>query len=73
MNNRELKLERVVDAPVNLVWRCWTEPEHLRHWFTPKPWLTTECRIDLRAGGEAGQREKEEEKKAHSSCLFWCK
>ncbi len=52
MNDRELKLERVVDAPRELVWRCWTEPEHLRHWFTPKPWLTTECRIDLRGGGE---------------------
>lgn len=52
MNNRELKLERLVEAPRNLVWKCWTEPEHLKHWFTPKPWLTTECHIDLRVGGE---------------------
>jgi uncharacterized protein YndB with AHSA1/START domain len=51
-NERELKLERVVDAPRELIWKCWTEPEHLKHWFTPRPWLTTGCKIDLRVGGE---------------------
>jgi uncharacterized protein YndB with AHSA1/START domain len=51
-NARELILERVVDAPRGLMWKCWTEPEHLVQWFTPKPWLTTDCRIDLRVGGE---------------------
>lgn len=52
MNNRELKLEKIVEAPRELIWRCWTEAEHLKNWFTPKPWLTTECTIDLRIGGE---------------------
>lgn len=51
-SNKELKLERVVDAPRDLIWKCWTEPEHLKHWFTPKPWETTQCKIDLRVGGE---------------------
>lgn len=50
--NRELILEKIVDAPRDLIWRCWTDPKHLVHWFTPKPWLTTECKIDLRVGGE---------------------
>lgn len=50
--NRELKLERIVEAPRELIWKCWTEPEHLMPWFCPKPWTTTECRIDLRPGGE---------------------
>jgi uncharacterized protein YndB with AHSA1/START domain len=48
----DLVLERVVDVPPRLVWRAWTEPEHLMPWFCPKPWQTVECRIDLKPGGE---------------------
>ena len=44
-------LERVVDVPSDLVWKAWTEPSRLKQWFTPKPWLTVECEIDLRPGG----------------------
>lgn len=47
----DLVLERYVDAPPELVWRAWTEPEHLVKWFTPDPWVTTRCEIDLRPGG----------------------
>lgn len=51
--NPELDLELVRDVPVSpeLVWRAWTEPELITQWFTPKPWETTECEIDLRPGG----------------------
>ena len=48
----DLVLERVVDVPPELVWRCWTEPEHLMRWFAPQPWTTTHCNIDLRPGGK---------------------
>jgi uncharacterized protein YndB with AHSA1/START domain len=48
----DLKLERTVDVPPELVWKAWTTPEHLEHWFAPKPWTTSDCRIDLRPGGE---------------------
>jgi uncharacterized protein YndB with AHSA1/START domain len=47
----DLFLERLVDVPVELVWKAWTEPEHLKAWFVPKPWETVECEIDLRPGG----------------------
>jgi len=47
----DLVLERVVDVPRELVWRAWTEPEHLKKWFTPVPWQTVDCEIDLRPGG----------------------
>ncbi len=47
----DLVLERVVDIAPALVWRAWTEPQHLVKWFTPKPWETVECEIDLRPGG----------------------
>ncbi len=47
----DLVLEREIDVPVDLVWKAWTTPEHLRHWFVPKPWTITSCEIDLRPGG----------------------
>ena len=47
----DLVLERVVDVPRELVWAAWTKPEHMVHWFAPKPWTTTHCEIDLRPGG----------------------
>lgn len=47
----DLVLERSVDVPPELVWMAWTEPEHLEKWFTPAPWTTVECEIDLRPGG----------------------
>jgi len=47
----DLVLERVVDAPRELVWKAWTTPEQIKKWFTPAPWQTTDCMIDLRPGG----------------------
>ena len=47
----DLKLERVVDVPRALVWRAWTEPEHMTKWFCPLPWKTTDAKVDLRPGG----------------------
>jgi uncharacterized protein YndB with AHSA1/START domain len=47
----DLLLERVVDVPKALVWAAWTRPEHILKWFTPAPWTTVDCEIDLRPGG----------------------
>lgn len=47
----DLVLERIVDVPRELVWTAWTTPEHLKKWFTPAPWMTADCEIDLRPGG----------------------
>jgi uncharacterized protein YndB with AHSA1/START domain len=47
----DLVLEREIDVPRELVWKAWTTPEHLKQWFTPKPWQTVDCKIDLRPGG----------------------
>jgi uncharacterized protein YndB with AHSA1/START domain len=47
----DLVLTRVVDVPRELVWMAWTTPEHLKKWFTPAPWTTVDCEIDLRPGG----------------------
>lgn len=47
----DLLFERIIDVPRELVWRAWTRPELLKKWFTPVPWSTVECEIDLRPGG----------------------
>ena len=47
----DLLLERVVDVATPLVWAAWTNPEYLKAWFTPAPWKTVECELDLRPGG----------------------
>jgi uncharacterized protein YndB with AHSA1/START domain len=47
----DLLLERIVDVPPELVWTAWTRPEHVKKWFTPAPWRTVDCEIDLRPGG----------------------
>lgn len=48
----DLELKREVAVPPHLVWRAWTEPALLTQWFTPAPWRTTHCEIDLRPGGK---------------------
>lgn len=47
----DLLLERVIDVPRERVWAAWTQPELLQQWFTPRPWTTPVCEIDLRPGG----------------------
>jgi uncharacterized protein YndB with AHSA1/START domain len=47
----DLVLERTVDVSPELVWEAWTNPEHVKHWFAPKPWTITACEIELHPGG----------------------
>ncbi len=47
----DLVLERTLDAPLELVWRAWTDPEHLKQWWAPRPYQTPEVELDLRPGG----------------------
>lgn len=48
----DLSFERIVDVPKELIWKAWTQPQHLMPWFCPLPWKTIECEIDLRPGGQ---------------------
>src|SRR5688500_118476 len=47
----DLVLERTIDAPVELVWQAYTNAEHLKKWFAPRPYEITECELDPRPGG----------------------
>jgi uncharacterized protein YndB with AHSA1/START domain len=46
----EYKLERIFDAPRELVWRAWTDPELLHRWYGPGA-ETTIHKFDLEPGG----------------------
>ncbi len=48
----ELVVTRIIDAPVEVVWRAWTEPEHVMHWWGPKDYTSPSAKIDLRVGGK---------------------
>lgn len=47
-----LTFERVLTVSPDLLWRCWTEPALMMHWFCPPPWRLTDVRLELRPGGE---------------------
>jgi uncharacterized protein YndB with AHSA1/START domain len=68
----DLVLERVVGVPPEIVWKAWTQPEHLKKWFTPDPWKTVDCEIDLRPGGifRTVMRSPEGEDFPHVGCYL---
>jgi uncharacterized protein YndB with AHSA1/START domain len=49
--DREIVLERIFDAPRAMVFRAFTDPAHLPHWFGPKGFTITTRAIDVRPGG----------------------
>ncbi|MEQ8479919.1 MAG: SRPBCC family protein [Hoeflea sp.] len=63
--NRELVLDRLIEAPRHAVWRCWTEPELLVQWFTPAPWSTKSADVDLRPGGRFNTVMRDPDGNAH--------
>jgi uncharacterized protein YndB with AHSA1/START domain len=44
-------IERTLDAPADLVWRMWTEPEHFAAWYGPSGASIPVARMDVRVGG----------------------
>jgi len=50
-DTNDLVLERLLDAPRELVWEALTTPEHLKKWWAPRPYQTPEVEVDFRPGG----------------------
>jgi uncharacterized protein YndB with AHSA1/START domain len=51
-SDTEIEVTRVVDAPRELVFDCWTKPEHITRWMLGPPgWTMPVCEVDLRPGG----------------------
>ena len=47
----DLSFTRILAAPRPLIWACWTQAQHIPHFFIPAPHRVTACDIDLRVGG----------------------
>lgn len=52
LTGRQLEIERLLDAPVELVWEVWTNPEHIKHWWGPNGFTNTISRMDTKEKGE---------------------
>jgi len=48
---REIVITRVFDAPRDLVFKAWTEPEQVMRWWGPNGFATPVCKIELGPGG----------------------
>ena len=52
MKDRQIVLTRLIAAPAEMVWRCWSDPAILPKWFGPEGSHCVPKAIALREGGE---------------------
>ncbi len=52
VGDRELVTTRAIDAPRELVFRAYTDPEAIPHWWGPARYTTTVVEMDVRPGGK---------------------
>ena len=50
-DKRELHITRLLDAPRDLVYKVWTDPNHVAQWWGPKYFTNPLCEMDVRTGG----------------------
>ncbi len=51
--DHDLVPTRTINLPREKLYRCWTEPALLPHWFCPKPWGVARAELDVRSGGNS--------------------
>lgn len=51
VEKKNIVVTRVFDAPVELVWKAWTDPKHVMRWWGPKNFTSPTCEIDFREDG----------------------
>lgn len=48
-----VRVSKIFNAPVEMVWRLWTEPELVKRWWGPEHFTSPVARIDFRVGGKS--------------------
>ena len=48
---RAIRIERLIDAPIELIWRMWTEPDLVQAWYGPAGATVPVAELDVRVGG----------------------
>lgn len=51
-SKRELSISRLLNAPRELVWEVWTNPEHIQHWWGPTGFTNSISKMEVKPGGE---------------------
>lgn len=52
MNKNTITVETIINAPLEKVWHCWTQPEHITQWaFASDDWEAPAAENDVRVGG----------------------
>jgi uncharacterized protein YndB with AHSA1/START domain len=46
-----VRIERTLDAPADLIWQMWTEPDHFKAWYGPDGAIIVVAKMDVRVGG----------------------
>jgi uncharacterized protein YndB with AHSA1/START domain len=50
--NREISTSRLFNAPIELLWEMWTNPDHIKNWWGPNGFTNTIHQMDFKEGGE---------------------
>ena len=45
-------IDRTFDAPQELIWQMWTDPDHFKKWYGPKGFTVPVAELDVRVGGK---------------------
>ncbi len=48
---RELIISRLLNAPIELVWEVFTNPEHIKNWWGPNGFTNTIDKMEVKPGG----------------------
>ncbi|MBI5323788.1 MAG: SRPBCC domain-containing protein [Ignavibacteriae bacterium] len=52
INDIEVSAKRILNAPRELVWKVWTEPEHIANWWGPSGFTNTIDKMEVKQGGK---------------------
>ena len=51
-NTPSISIERIFDAPLERVWRAWTEPEMIKQWWGPAGFSAPTVKMNFKVGGQ---------------------
>ncbi|MFA5990853.1 MAG: SRPBCC domain-containing protein [Candidatus Doudnabacteria bacterium] len=51
-NKNQIVINRIFNAPVELIWKAWTDPEMAKKWWAPKDFTCSLIKIDFKVGGK---------------------
>lgn len=51
MDTKDVRIDRTFDAPIEVIWSMWTEPEHFAQWYGPMGARIPNAEMDVQVGG----------------------